>query len=107
MEDFNVAMDDKFMIDFCKLNDPSNLIGKLTYYKNFDKATWIDLILTKKPSYLQHSNAFETGLPDFHFLTVTEIKMGFQKLKPQIITYLNYKNFNNDKLQTDMKSLWI
>ena len=30
--------------------------------------------------------------------------MGFQKLKPQVITYRNYKNFNNDRFQTDIKT---
>ena len=43
MGDFNVTMDDKFMIDFCKLNDLSSLIDKSTCYKNFDKPTCIAL----------------------------------------------------------------
>ena len=30
--------------------------------------------------------------------------MGFQKLKPQIMTYRNYKNFDNDKFQVDIKT---
>ena len=104
MLDFNVTMDDKFMINFCELNDLSSLIDKPTCYKNFDKPKCIDLILTNKPSYFQHSNVFETGLSDFHLLTVTEFKIGFQKLKPQVITYRNYKNFNNDRFQADIKT---
>ena len=104
MGDFNVTMDDKFMINFCELNDLSSLIDKPTCYKNFDKPKCIDLILTNKPSYFQHSNVFETGLSNFHLLTVTEFKMGFQKLKPQVITYRNYKNFNNDRFQADIKT---
>ena len=104
MGDFNVTMDDKFMIDFCQLNDLSNLIGKPTCYKNFDKPTCIDLILTNKLNCCQQGNVFETVLSDFHMLTVTEFKMGFQKLKPQAITYSNYKNFNNDRFQADIKT---
>ena len=104
MRDFNVTMDKKFMIDFCELINLSSLIDKPTCYKNFDKPTCIDLILTNKPSYFQHSNVFETGLSDFHLLTVTEFKMGFQKLKPQVITYRNYKKFNNDRFQADIKT---
>ena len=30
--------------------------------------------------------------------------MGFQKLKPQVITYRNYKNFNNDRFQAGIKT---
>ena len=29
--------------------------------------------------------------------------MGFQRLKLQVITYRNYKNFDNDKFQSDIK----
>ena len=76
----------KFLKDFCELNDLSNLIDKPTCYKNFDKPKRIDLIFTNKPSYFQHSNNFETGISDFHLLTVTEFKMEFQQLKPQVIT---------------------
>ena len=36
MGDFIVTMDDKFMINFCELNDLSSLIDKPTCYKNFD-----------------------------------------------------------------------
>ena len=81
MGDFNVTMDNKFMIDFFELNDLSSLIDKRTCYKNFNKPKCVNLIYTNKPSYFQHSNVFETSLSDFHFLTVTEFKMGF--LRPQ------------------------
>ena len=102
--DFAVAMENKFMIDFCELNDLSSLIDKPTCNKNFDKPTCIDLTLADKPSYFQHSNVFETGISDFHFLTVTELKMWFQKLKPQVITYRNHKNFDHDKFKADIKT---
>ena len=104
MGDFNVTKDNKFMIDFCELNDILSLIDKPTCYKNFDKPACIDLLLKNKPSYFQHSNVFETGLSDFHLLAVTEFKVGFQKLKSQVITYRNYKNFNNDRFQADIKT---
>ena len=97
MGDFNGTMDDKFMIDFCELNDLSSLTDKPASCKNFDKPRCIDLIFTNKPSYFQHSTVFETGLSDFYKLAVTEFKMWFEKLKPQVITYRNYKNLNNDR----------
>ena len=30
--------------------------------------------------------------------------MGFQKLKPQLITYHNYEHFDNDKFHADIKT---
>ena len=48
-------------------------------------------------------NALETGL-DFHLLRVTEFKMSFQKCKPHIITYRNYKNYDNDVFRSEIQS---
>ena len=57
--------------------------------QNFGKPTCIELMLTNKPSYFQHSNVFGTGLSEFHLLTVTEFRIKFQKLKPLVINYRN------------------
>ena len=62
------------------MNDLSSLTDKPAIYKNFDKPTCINLVLTNKPSYFQHSTVFETGLSDFHLLTVTEFKRDFKNL---------------------------
>ena len=104
MGEFNVIMDNKFMTDFCKLNVLSSLINKPKCYKTFDKPTCIDLILINKPSYFQHMNVFEAGLSDFHLLTITEFKMEFPKLQPQLITCCSYKNFDNGNFQVDKKA---
>ena len=45
-----------------------------------------------RPSYFQHSKVFETGLSDFHLLTITEFKTSFQKREPKIIKYHDYKS---------------
>ena len=108
MADLNVTMDDKFFTyillqDERFLNEWS-LIDKPTCYKNFGKATCIIVMNTNKPNHFEHSNVFETGLSDFHLLVVTEFKMGFQKSKFPRTTCRNYRNFNNDKFQTDVKN---
>ena len=51
-----------------------------------------------------NSNIFETYLSDFNLFTVTEFKMVFQKLEPHVITKRNYKNFENNKFQADIKT---
>ena len=102
MGDFNVAMSDKAMEDFCSLNNLERLIRKPTCYKNHENPTCIDLILTNRPSYFQHSNVFEAGISDFHLLIVTQLKIGFQKKLPKIITYRDYKKIDNAKFRDDV-----
>ena len=90
------------MKNFCDINCLKCLIKAPICFKNSDKPTYINLILTNPPNLFQHSSAFETDLSDFHLLTVTELKMGFQKLEPTIIAYRDYKNFDNAKFRYDL-----
>ena len=92
------------MKEFCSLNGLKNLINKPTCYKNSEKPTCIDLILTNQPTLFQSITVLETELSDFHLLTVTEFKMTCQKCKPHIITYRNYKNYDNDAFRSEVQS---
>ena len=75
------------MTSFYFLNDLTNLVDEPTCYKNSDKPTCIDLILTNYPNFFQQNSVFEKRLSEFHMMVVTELKMGFQKLEPQIVAY--------------------
>ena len=92
--DFKVNISDSSMKQFCSLNRLKNLINKPTCYKNSEKPSCIDLILTNQPTIFQCSAVLETGLSDIHLLTVTEFKMSFQKWEPHLITYQNYKIYD-------------
>ena len=65
MGDFNFAMSDKAMEDFCSLSNLESLISKPACYKNHENPTCVDLILTNRPGCFQHSNVFETSISDF------------------------------------------
>ena len=95
---------DSSMKEFCSLNGLKNLINEPTCYKNSEKPTCIDLILTNQPTLFQRTAVLETGLSDFHLLAGTEFKMSFQKCKPRIITYRNYKNYDNDVLRSEIQT---
>ena len=46
--------------------------------------------------------AIETGLSDFHKMTVTVMKSQYQKQKPKIISYRKYKNFSNELFREEL-----
>ena len=100
--DFNACIDENSMEIFCERNYLKSLIKVPTCFKNPDKPTCTHLILTNRPNLFQHSSAFKTGPSDFHLLTVTEFRMGFQKLKPKITAYRDYKTFHNAKFRYDI-----
>ena len=84
------------MKTFCESYTLSSLIKEPTCYKNPQNASCIDLILANSPYSLQNSCVIETGISDFHMMTVTVMKTNYEKLKPRIFNYRDYKNFFND-----------
>ena len=57
-----------------------------------------------RPNYFQQNSVFETGFSDFHVMVVIELKMGYQKLKPHIVAYRDYKHINNEKFRSEFQS---
>ena len=93
--DFNAGVEDSSIKDFCSSFKLTSMINKPTCFKNLEKLC-IDLILTNCPRSFQNSCVIETGLSDFHKLVVTVVKTTYKKSQPKIITYRDYKYFNND-----------
>ena len=81
---------------FSDTYDLKNLIKEPTCYKNPNKPSCIDLTLRKKLQSFQHSSVIETGLSDFHKMTVTVMKTFFEKLQPKLLNYKEYKYFETD-----------
>ena len=92
------------MSSFCDTFDLTSLIKEPICYKTPDNPSCIDLILTNKPLSFQNSCVVETGLSDFHRMILTVTKMTFQKLKPRVTNYRDYKHFNNESFRDDLLS---
>ena len=54
-------------------------------------SSYIDLILTNRCKSFQNTKVINTGLSDFHKLTITVLKTSFKKLPPTIISCRDYK----------------
>ena len=61
------------------------------------------MILTNKPLSFQKTIVTETGLSDFHKLISTFFKSHYTQLKPKIIKYRNYKNFEERAFLEDLE----
>ena len=94
--DFNSCMEDSPMKTCVKVYKLQNLIKEPTCFKNPENPTCIDLILTNKPLSFKNTYVIETGLSDFQKMVVTVMKMHFSKMKLQVITYREYKDFHNE-----------
>ena len=83
--------------DFCDIYSFKHLVKEPTCYKNPVNQKCIDLMLTNRQSSFQNSCVTETGLSDFHRMTVAALISYFQKAEPKIISYRDFKIFPNDR----------
>ena len=102
--DFNVGVEETHMKSFCENYALTNLIRQPTCYKN--PPTCIDLMITNLPRSFQSACVVETGLSDFHMMTLTVMKKRFKKFQPKIFNYRSYKHFRNEAFrETLLKNL--
>ena len=101
--DLNAEPTNPTVHDFCQVYSCKNLIHENTCFKNPQNPSCIDLMLTNMPKSFQSSLVLETGLSDFHKMTLTVMKVFYKKQNPNIIKYRNYKNFDNNSFMIDVK----
>ena len=100
--DFNSEITERAMSDFCETYNLSNLIRDVTCYKNAKNPSSIDVMLTNREKRFCNSMTIESGLSDFHKLTVTVLKTYYKKQEPIKIKYRSFKNFNENNFKMDL-----
>ena len=96
----------KWLIFIWKYN-LKDLLKQPTCFKNLENPTCIDHILTNYPESFHSSSVFETGLSDFHKLTLTVLKVFHVKHKPKIIQYRDFNHFDNASFRTDLQNVHL
>ena len=104
MGNFNVESSDANMKDFCQIYGCKNIVKDKTCFKNPINPTCIDLIITNRPKSFQESEVIETGLSDFHKMSLTVMKVFHNKQKSKIIQYRKYKSFSNEAFMHELES---
>ena len=100
--DFNMKSSDSLLDAFMQSHNLFNLIKSTTCFKGCGSCT--DLILTNRKFCFKMSSAFETGLSDYHHLIYSMLKTTFKKEDSVRFIYPDYKTFNNEYFQNDLKN---
>ena len=104
--DFNCEISKSGMQDFCDSLSLKDLIKVPTCFKNPEKPKCIDHILTNRPDRFQRTTyTVETGLSDFHKMTLAILKVYFIKLPPKIIKYRSYRNFQDESFHDNISAI--
>ena len=100
--DFNADKYNVALNDFCETYNLSNLITEPTCYKNPDNPSSIDVMLTNRKRNFCNSITIETGLSDYHKLTISVLKTYFKKKPPVRLNYRKYSTFNENSFRHDL-----
>ena len=102
--DWNSAVNEGDMAEFCEMYNLENLIEDPTFFKSDENPSSIDIILTNKKASFQNTMTVETGLSDFHKMTVTVMKKYFKKKEPIKIVYHDRKFFDAIRFREHIRS---
>ena len=107
MGDFHIdikckGVDSNNLSEFCDLFYLAKIVKPDTYFTKIHTSL-IDLILTNKLSSFDKTLVSETGLSDYHKMMTTFFKLHFSRLRPELITYRNYKKSHEEKFSNDLK----
>ena len=102
--DFNAEETEPCLNSFLSEYNLTNIVKDKTCFKSIENPSCIDLVLTNNSHSFQHTQAICSGLSDYHKMVVTVLKNTFRKSKPKEIFYRTYKNFDNEKFKSDLRS---
>ena len=101
--DFNVAFMEANMTAFCSQYKLKALNKEPTCFKNYMNSLCIDLCLTNCPKRFESTLTTETGLSDFHKLTVTALKVKHEKFPKKLHNTETIKFFTEQDFLRNFK----
>ena len=77
--DFDSEPCEQPMRDFCNVYNCQNIMKDKTCFKNPHNPSCIDLFIKNRAKSFQNSMVIETGLSDFHKMSLTGMKVFYKK----------------------------
>ena len=93
------------MKTFCNSYCLKRLIKQRTCFKNPEKPSCIDLIITNRPHFFLSICVIETELSGFCKITISVVKVRFWRISPKLVIYRDFQKFNNEIFLNSLQSL--
>ena len=88
--------------ELCQTYNLESILNKRICFKNPKNPSCINLVLTNEQERFLKSKTVETRLSDFHIIVVSVFKTSFKKQKQMLVTYRDYKRFDNEKFRESL-----
>ena len=102
--DFNAQISEAYLDTFFYQHALETVNKEPTCYKDSENSSCVDFIFTNNPRSFFKTNTFFTGLSDCHKLFSSVFKTTFCKSKPKEITDRNFKNFEEESFNQELRN---
>ena len=100
--DLNSEMSEPSLDKFCQTYNLGSIVNKPTCFQNSKNPSFIEMVLTNKQERFSEAKTVEIGLSDFHKILVSVFQTNLKKQKLKIVTYHDYKCFDNEKFRESL-----
>ena len=102
--DLNCQEAEPILSEFLNMFNTKNIVKEETWFKSIENPGCIDLFLTYKPNLFFNTSTFNAGLSDYHKMVVTVLRKTLQWAQPKVVSYRDYKNFDNKLFQSSFQN---
>ena len=103
--DLNCQETEPTLSEFLNMHSAQNIVKEETCFKSIDNPSCIDLFLTNKPNLFFNTSTIIAGLSDYHKMVVTVLRKTFQRAQPKVVSYRDYKNFDNELFKSSLQNV--
>ena len=97
--DFNSEGTETVLLEFLNIHDAKNMVKEKTCFKSINNLTSVDLLISNKEKCFKFATTIDTGLSDFHEMVLVILKKKFEKAKPKVISYRDYRHFDGSSFR--------
>ena len=101
--DFNSEETETVLSEFLNSHDAKNMVKEITCFKNTDNPTCVDLLISNKEKCFKSATTIDTGLSDFHKMVLVVLKKKFERAKPKVISYRDYRHFDGNSFRCALR----
>ena len=79
------------------------MVKEKTCFKSINNPTCVDLLISNKEKCFKSATTIDTGLSDFHKMVLVVLKKKFEKAKPKVISYRDYRHFDGNSFRCALR----
>ena len=104
VDDFTSEETGTVLSAFLNSHDAKNMVKEKTCFKSMNNPTCVDLLISNKEKCFKSATTIDTGLSDFHKTVLLVLKKKFEKAKPKVISYRDYRHFHVNSFSCTLRS---